>query len=153
LLEIAVTLAIIGIVSSLTVATLREVVLANRERGGAQVLANALRRARAVAINTHSRVRIDTTATGVALSSCASRYGATACAGSSSFTALTLDGTNLGTNNEFVGLSVTPPSSTLIFSPAGFPETVATYTWTVDHPQLPGSRQIVVTGGGEVRVQ
>ena len=134
-------------------ATLREVALTNRETGGAQTLASALRRARAMAINTHSRVRIDTTASGLALSSCASRYGATACAGTSTFATLSLAGTDLAAIADFRGLQVTAPATTLIFGPTGFPETVGTYTWIVDHRELPGNKQIVVTGGGEIRVQ
>jgi prepilin-type N-terminal cleavage/methylation domain-containing protein len=47
LLELAVTLAIIGVMSTIAAATLREVALTNRETGGAQTLAGALRRARA----------------------------------------------------------------------------------------------------------
>jgi prepilin-type N-terminal cleavage/methylation domain-containing protein len=153
LLEVAVTVAIIGVMSSIAAATLREVALTNRETGGAQTLAGALRRARAQAINTHSRVRIDTTTAGLAFSSCPARYGATACAGTSTFSTLALAGTDFSTSTDFAGLQVTAPATTLIFGPTGFPETIATYIWTVDHRELPGDKKIVVSGGGEIRVQ
>ncbi len=146
-------MAFVGVMSSLALTTLRQVTLAKRETGGAQALAGVLRRARTTAINTHSRVRIDTTPAGLAVSSCGARFGATACAGTSAFAALAQGGADLGASGDFDGLVVGAPSTTLIFGPMGLPEAVATYTFTVDHPELPGDKKIIVTGGGEIRVQ
>jgi hypothetical protein len=66
---------------------------------------------------------------------------------------LAVGGADLGASGDFDGLVVGAPSTTLIFGPMGLPEAVATYTFTVDHPELPGDKKIIVTGGGEIRVQ
>jgi prepilin-type N-terminal cleavage/methylation domain-containing protein len=151
LVEIMVVVAIIGIMTGLAVATLRDVVLSGRESGGAQAIAGVLRRARGLAVSTHSRVRVTPTAHGVALASCASRFGTVGCIGSTDFVALTPGGVDLLAVGELQGVAVTGPGN--LFGPAGFPELVQEYEWVVDHPERPGTVRVVVTAGGEIRVQ
>jgi prepilin-type N-terminal cleavage/methylation domain-containing protein len=153
LVELALVLVIIGVLSTLAVATLQELQWTRREAGGAQVLASALRRARAFAVDTHSRVRIDLLGGGVALSSCAARYGSAGCAAGETFVPVPAGVTDLGVIAEFRGLRVVAPTTTLVFDAAGFPEQAATYAWTIDHPRLGGDRQVIVNGGGEIRVR
>jgi prepilin-type N-terminal cleavage/methylation domain-containing protein len=152
-LEVTVVLAIIGLLSSLAVASLREMMLVRQGAGAAQALASALGRARALAVHTHSRVRVDALPAGLSLTSCPARFGSPECATTTTFTAVAQGTTDLGQRSEFVGIRVTAPVTTLIFDAAGFPETAATYVWTVEHRRSPVRRDVVVNGGGEIRVR
>jgi prepilin-type N-terminal cleavage/methylation domain-containing protein len=151
LVEIMVVVAIIGVMTGLAVATLRDVVLSGREAGGAQSIANALRRARGLAVSTHSRVKVVTSGNGIQTLSCASKFGAVGCVGSTDFVALPQGSTTLS-DADLVGVTLAGPGD-LVFAPSGFPESAGPFTWVVDHAQRPGDKRVVVTAGGEIRVQ
>jgi prepilin-type N-terminal cleavage/methylation domain-containing protein len=153
LVELAVTVTLAGILSSLAVATLWDVAQKNRVTGGAQALAGALRRARALAMGSHSRVRIETSAAGITWSSCPSRYGAPACVINATWTKESSATSPFGPLGDFAGVEIASPVTTLVFGPSGFPETAGIYTWSLHHRQPQAMKFVIVTAGGEVRVQ
>jgi prepilin-type N-terminal cleavage/methylation domain-containing protein len=156
LLEMMVVVAIAGIMTAIAVGSLRGALENKKEVGAARSVAALISRARLLAIDTHSRVRVDadTATNALRLSSCPAVYGATlVCA----------TGTNFGTmaqtdvllnHGAFLGVRLTSaPTTPLIFDAKGLPEAIATYTYVVDHPGQPQAVQVVVSTAGEIRVQ
>lgn len=159
--------AIFSVMTGIAVSSLREVIIQNVENGTARTVAALLKRARAHAISTHSRVLVQlTTAPSpnrMQLCACRSVYGGRAlcatgettadgCPAASNMQAVDGGGYTFG-RGDFRSVVVTGPAGTVIFAPDGLLETPALYTFTVDHPRRPGSRTVEVTGAGEVRVK
>jgi prepilin-type N-terminal cleavage/methylation domain-containing protein len=155
LLEMMLTIGIAGVLTTLAVTTLRDTLSLKREAGAARQVAGLLKRARTIALSTHSRVRVDAdTATGiVTLSSCKSTFGSSTCANGAPFTAVPSSTVQLN-HDELIGVNLTAaPGSALTLAATGFPEVTGTYTYVVDEAGRPGSFSIVVSTAGEVTVQ
>jgi Tfp pilus assembly protein FimT len=148
-------IAIFAIMSGIAVSNLREVLISNVENGSARTVGSLLKRARIHAVSTHSRVAVVLSSNTMKLQTCRAVYGGAAtCATGDSLTDLTGGSYTFG-KGDFKGVNVTGPAegTALVFGPSGFPETTGTYTFTVDHPERPGNRKVIVTTAGEVRVQ
>jgi prepilin-type N-terminal cleavage/methylation domain-containing protein len=157
LVEVMVVVAIAGILAAMSVATLRAVAMASREIGAARGVGALIKRGRALAIQDHRLVRINTTEPDrVFLESCPSQYGIALCAiGYTLQPVLRAEVVTRQGQGDAAGVVVTTTGpGELIFSATGLP-TVTAGPWqlTFDHPETPGSRAVFVTAVGEVRVE
>lgn len=158
LLEVAVVVAIAGIMATLAVGSLRNVLSTSKESGAARSVAALIKRARVLAISNHNRVAVvvSTTPNTIKLQSCRAAYGGTAaCATTLSLTDVSRASLTFK-QGDMKGVVLTGPTEgvALVFDAGGFPEnTNTTYTYVLDHTERAGTRKVVVTAAGEVRVQ
>lgn len=155
LVEMMVVVAIGAVLSSIAVVTLRDTLNAKREVGAARSVAQLVKRARLIAVDTHSIVEVQATVatSTVTLLACKSAYGANACAGALTMTPVP-QGELVLNQGDLRGVKLTTvPATSLTFSAAGFPTVPGTYTYVVDQNEKAGTQSVVVTASGEIRVQ
>jgi Tfp pilus assembly protein FimT len=124
-----------------------------KRENAAQVIAGFIARARVEAVKGHARVQLDTSTNNtVKLSKCPSRYGVNVCVTGESLTNVPDLFVNVrGDATE--GVKMVPPATTLTFNARGFPETAASYVFTISHSASPTVfRTVTVTAAGEVRI-
>jgi prepilin-type N-terminal cleavage/methylation domain-containing protein len=155
LLELLLTIAIASVLTGLAVSTLHDTLSLKREAGAARTVASLLKRGRALAVATHSRVQVatSTASSSLTLNACKSMYGTSACVTSTSLTPVASGSVTLN-RGDFIGVQLTSaPASALVFNASGFAEVSGTYTYVVDEAGRPGSFNVVVSTAGEVSVQ
>ena len=153
-----VVIAIAGIMTSLTVAGLRETMAATAKDRAARSVAQIMKRARSYAIVSHKRVAIRADATNhtLELFACDQRYGEKLCVGATPvFTAVPT--TRLKFADTFQGVKGDIPTAdadgnVVLFNADGFPAIGASQVWRFGHDATPGSRELTLTIGGDVRL-
>jgi Tfp pilus assembly protein FimT len=144
-----------GVMTSVAVSSLRQIVTKDVESGSARTVASLLKRARIHAVSAHARVQVGLTATpnAMALSSCRAVYGGRpACVTGEVLTPMPGAAYTFG-RGDFRGVRVTGPATPVVFSTDGSLEGLEAVTFTVDHPDYPGSRIVDVSAAGDVRVR
>jgi len=155
LLELLLTLGMFGMMTSVAVTSLRQIVTKDVESGSARTVASLLKRARIQAVSAHARVLVTVTATPntMALSSCRAVYGGRPlCVNEETLTPMVGGSYTFG-RGDFKGVSVTAPPTTVVFSTDGSLESQTSVSYRVDHPQQPGVRTVEVSAAGDVRVR
>lgn len=156
LVEVMVVVAIIGVMSAVAVFTINQTMQSSRERGAARGVSALIKRARALAVQDHAMVSVVTTATSIRLQACPARYGTNLCVGLQPKVDVHNADLRLGSGTDSGGVALTgAPGTPLEFGTNGFPTAPgsAPFSYTLDHPQTPGVARVVVTAGGDVRVQ
>lgn len=148
-----VVVALVGISAAIVVPNLNGTIGKTRENGAAASLAATLSRARVVAMKQHSYVEVDTTnSNAIVLYSCPARYGSGGCISSyGGITDQVQQGVLVFGRDETRGVSITTPGTTLVFTPQGFPQTAAVYTYTLQHSGSTTQRSVTVTAAGEIQ--
>ncbi|MDP2339881.1 MAG: GspH/FimT family protein [Deltaproteobacteria bacterium] len=158
LFEMMIVTAIAGILTAMTVVGLRETMAATAKDRAARNVAQLMKRARSHAVVAHQRValRANTTTHTLELFSCDQRYGAKTCVGATPvFTAVPTSRVNF--NDTFQGVKADLPTADgdgnlILFNADGFPAITTNQTWRFGHSANAGSREIVVSISGDVRL-
>jgi Tfp pilus assembly protein FimT len=155
--EMMITLAIFGVMTTVAVTSLRQIVTKDIESGTARTVASLLKRARIQAVSAHARVQVTVTTTPntMSLSSCRAVYGGRPlCVTEEPTMTAVPSGSYTFGRGDFRGVTVTGPASgTVIFATDGSLEGQTSVSYIVDAPQLTGSRSVTVSAAGDVRVQ
>ena len=155
--EMMITLCIFGVMTTVAVSSLRQIVTKDIESGTARTVASLLKRARIQAVSAHARVQVSLSASPntMSLSSCRAVYGGRPlCVTEEPTLTPIAGGSYTFGRGDFRGVTVTGPASgTVIFSTDGSLEGQTAVSYTVDAPQLAGVRTVTVSAAGDVRVK
>lgn len=155
LVETMAVVAIAGVLTSLAVTGLTNTLAATAETRSARTVAQLMKRARSTAVARHRRVALRANATTHRLEivSCPQRFGEAACVTGAPYV---VEPGSVSFATDFHGVKVDVPAADVdgnvaVWNADGFPTAAAVFRF--DQPATPGTQEVLVSVGGDVRTQ